>query len=94
MKVILLASAKSDLTNIFEFILPQQPKAARKVFNALIYSTQQIALFPEMGRGGRIKGTRELVLPDIPFVIVYEVVEFEIRILAVIHASREWPEKI
>ncbi|WP_246526867.1 type II toxin-antitoxin system RelE/ParE family toxin [Plastoroseomonas hellenica] len=44
-----------------------------------------------LGRRGRAKGTREFVLPDTPYIIVYRVTD-RVEILAVVHAAREWPE--
>jgi toxin ParE1/3/4 len=44
------------------------------------------------GRPGRVDGTRELVIAATPFVVVYECIEEEIGIVAVMHGSRAWPE--
>ncbi|MNL60453.1 Plasmid stabilization system protein [compost metagenome] len=43
------------------------------------------------GRLGRALGTRELVFADLPYIVVYRVSD-RVEILAVMHASREWPE--
>jgi len=47
-----------------------------------------------MGRVGRVKGTRELVLADIPYIIPYRVVGGEIEILTVMHAAQRWPRQL
>jgi toxin ParE1/3/4 len=49
---------------------------------------------PALGRPGRIIGTRELVVPDTPYIIPYRIKEDEIQILRVFHGSRKWPEKL
>jgi plasmid stabilization system protein ParE len=46
------------------------------------------------GRLGRIEGTRELVVPGLPYIILYSVAEDAILISAVIHTSRKWPKKL
>lgn len=46
-----------------------------------------------MGRVGRIRGTREAVLPDISYIIAYRVGR-DIEILTIIHASQQWPSSL
>ena len=45
------------------------------------------------GREGRVAGTRELTIPGTPFVVAYRIEKNGMRILAVLHAAREWPEE-
>jgi len=49
-----------------------------------------LADFPATGRAGRIKGTREVVLRDIPYIIPYRVGQ-DVEILTVMHAHQRWP---
>lgn len=55
---------------------------------------QNLTLFPDAGRKGRVQGTRELVIPHKPFIIAYRVQGDEIHILAVVHTTRQWPERL
>jgi len=45
---------------------------------------------PGLGRVGRVPGTRELVAHQ-NYVLVYDVVDDQVRILRVLHAARQWP---
>ena len=45
-----------------------------------------------MGRQGRAKDTRELILADTSYIIVYRTTKDRVEILALIHMAREWPE--
>jgi plasmid stabilization system protein ParE len=45
-----------------------------------------------MGRRGHLEGTRELVIPKLPYYAAYRVTENAVEILAVIHTARQWPE--
>ncbi len=47
-----------------------------------------------MGRPGRLEGTRELVLADIPYIIPYRITPSSIDILTVMHAAQEWPSNL
>lgn len=83
--------ALSDLREAEEFIRAQNPAAAATMMRRLDTAIDRLRLFPESGRRGRVGGTRELVVPDTPFVIAYRVTAGTIDILAVVHASRRWP---
>lgn len=48
-----------------------------------------LADFPATGRPGCIKGTREVVLRDIPYIIPYRVGQ-DVEILTVMHAYQRW----
>ena len=43
-----------------------------------------------MGRGGRVPGTFELVVHS-SYMVVYDIVETQVRILNVVHTARQWP---
>jgi len=45
--------------------------------------------FPEMGRPGRIPGTREWLVRRIPYVVVYAIGDSTIDILGVFHCAQE-----
>ncbi len=45
---------------------------------------------PELGRFGRINGTRELVVHR-NYILIYDVVGNMVRVLNVVHAVRQWP---
>lgn len=46
---------------------------------------------PEMGRKGRVVGTRELVISRTPFLLVYRLTEQQIEVLTFLHGSKLWP---
>lgn len=50
-----------------------------------------LAANPQLGRAGRIPGTRELILGDLPFIIVYRLMRDELQILRLLHTSQEFP---
>ncbi len=48
---------------------------------------------PRAGRQGRLKNTRELVIDDVPFVVIYRehMNANTIEILRVLHETQQWP---
>ncbi|GES47173.1 putative toxin Y4kP [Rhizobium dioscoreae] len=78
------------LDQIGEYIQKDDPDAAARVVARIVSAVDMLAEFPATGRAGRIKGTREVVLADIPYIIPYRVGQ-DIEILTVMHAHQRWP---
>jgi plasmid stabilization system protein ParE len=53
-----------------------------------------VAEFPQMGRSGRIEGTRELVISGTPYIAAYRIDGDAVRILRVLHGAQQWPDEI
>lgn len=85
--------ALNDLLEIEKYISNDNPQAAKNVVSLIWEATKLLEDHPHIGRPGRVSGTRELVIPDTPFIIPYRVVSHEIQILRVIHGARKWPKK-
>jgi toxin ParE1/3/4 len=82
------------LASIHDYIAKDSPAAASRVAAVIVQSALRLQKFPHVGRRGRIEGTRELVIPGLPYIIPYRVVDDVIQIASVIHTSRKWPEKL
>ena len=63
-------SAVNDLAKIRDFISENDPDAAGVVIDRVLRSIDQLATFPKSGRVGQISGTRELVVPGLPYIVV------------------------
>ncbi len=92
MKLKWLHLALDDLDEIAAYISRDNPDAARRMVGLLWKDVHALAGQPEMGRPGRVHGTRELVVGNTPFVVPYRVVGSEIQILRVLHGARNWPD--
>jgi len=84
--------AADDLAEIAGYISKDNPASAKRIVRRLWTAVKSLAEQPEMGRPGRVHGTRELVVSDTPFVVPYRVVGSEIQILRVLHGARDWPQ--
>jgi len=84
--------AEADLDSIADYIGQDSPVAAARVILELIDQAETLLTsHVAMGRPGRVIGTRELVIGQLPYIIPYRVREGEIEILRVLHTSRRWP---
>lgn len=92
MKVALRVAAIADLDNIHTFIAQDSPRNANKVVSRVWAVINNLILpFPEIGRVGRVPGTRELPVRGLPYLIVYEPDEARntVTILNVLHMARD-----
>jgi len=84
--------ALADLDAIQDYLAERNPAAASRLANDILDRTDGLlAANPELGRRGRVAGTRELVLPGTSYVVAYRLAG-AVEILAVMHGAREWPE--
>ena len=81
------------LDEIGAHIEKDNPAAAARVISRIVSAVDMLVEQPAMGRVGRIRGTREVVLPDISYIIAYRVDE-DIEILTIIHTSQRWPSAL
>jgi len=92
MQVVWLDDAEADLDRETDYLLARNPDAALRIARAIRAQVGRLAEHPAMGRAGRVEGTRELVIVDTPYLVPYYLKGREVRILAVIHGKRKWPE--
>jgi toxin ParE1/3/4 len=93
MEVLWLEEAIQDLKEIGRFIAEDDPAAAYRVLTKIETSGHSLLQNPHLGRQGRVAKTRELIVPGLPYILPYYIKGQEIRILAVMHTSRKWPDE-
>ena len=87
--------AEADLDDIAAYIGQDGPAAAARVVLELIDQAETLlSRHAALGRPGRVLGTRELIIGDLPYVIPYRVRDNDVEILRVLHTSRRWPDKL
>lgn len=86
-------TAAKDLDEIEEYIAEENSIAATEQILTILDQVEELLpTHPEIGRGGRTGDTRELVIVNTKFIVMYRVEEETIYILRVIHGARQWPE--
>jgi len=80
------------MESLSAYIARDNPRAAVAMVDRIVAAAEALCRHPEMGRRGRVAGTRELVVS--PFVIAYRPATNAVEILAVIHSARRWPDSL
>lgn len=94
MRVKWLRRALENLDDEATYIAKDSPRMAQDFVRHLHASAARLAEYPDMGRSGRINGTRELVITRFSYVLPYRVRKDAIEILRVFHTARKWPERM
>jgi toxin ParE1/3/4 len=91
MRVLWTRPASDDLRGIGRYIRRDNPSAARKVTDTIFAAGNSLDSMSLRGRPGRIPGTRELLFPGWPYIVVYQVWDNAVEILRVYHGAQDWP---
>ena len=85
--------ALDDLDEAEEYVAKDDPPAARAVAERILEAVEGLVAYPNLGRAGRVRETRELVISGTPFLVVYRVRLDEIQVLRLLHHARRWPSE-
>jgi addiction module RelE/StbE family toxin len=82
--------AERNLDAIERYIAQDNPAAAAKTVLKTVKRTfDQLSKHPSSGKPGRINGTRELIFPEFPYIVIYSIDKKVIFILRVFHAAQD-----
>ena len=91
MKIVLTPTANQDIEHIYNYIAKNNTTStAKKILNSIENMIDHLEKFSELGKIGRIRNTRELTIPKLPFIIVYKIYKTHIAIVSIMHTSKKW----
>ena len=88
------AAFEADLNENLDYIANDDLLEAIKVLDAIEDQAALLIDNPELGRPGRIEGTRELVISGTRLVVAYQVQGNEVQLLRLLHGSQRWPRGV
>ena len=94
MKVAWTRLALKGLDSAYGYISEENPTAAVRTIERVRKAVVAVGRHPEIGRPGRVEGTRELIISGTPFIVAYRTKANRIEVLAVIHGARRWPDEL
>ena len=84
--------AEQDLENILAHYLNEAGlQVAQSIFVRLHAQVQSLQQFSQRTRIGRVAGTRELIIPRLPYIVVIQVKADKVFVLNVVHTARKYP---
>ena len=89
MQVQWTVSADNDRKAAIDYVAKDSLTAALSQLDEIEGQTDRLADYPKLGRPGRVKGTRELVVNRTPFIVVYRIKGEIVQILRVLHGAQQ-----
>lgn len=88
-------TASEDLEGIADYLLGERlPFDTVEDYVKRIYTApQHLATLPGAGKPGRVPDTREWLVQDTPYALIYDLPPGRVRVLRVMHSSRQFPEQ-
>jgi len=94
MKVVWSKRFVRALRREYEYLRANDPINAVKVRDRIIHAADSLAQFPNRGRAWRLPEGRELVIPGLPYVLIYRVKGDQVLLASLFHTSRNWPYQV
>jgi toxin ParE1/3/4 len=93
-KLVWLRRALSDRDAQLDYIARDSIHAAIEQGDRIVHQLDLLIEHPEMGRAGRMQGTRELVISGTPFIAVYRLKPRakRLELLRILHGAQRWPQ--
>jgi toxin ParE1/3/4 len=92
MRVEWSSPAVSDLKAISEYIEHDRSlDTANRVALSIYEAAKSLGTMPYRGRIGRVENTREMVIPRLPYVVIYTVFDDRIMIVNIVHGAQKRP---
>lgn len=92
MKIVWTTLAVQDIHHIRAYVSETASmRLANHLIDTIATAINNLPQYPQLGRTGRVRRTRELPMLGTPYIVVYRVLTDSIAILAVIHTARRWP---
>lgn len=88
-----LPKAQANLEAELLYIAAEDAESAKCIALLVKARTEQLSQFPESGRMGRVLGTRELVIPQLPYILPYRIKNGVVEILRFFHTAQKLPAK-
>jgi addiction module RelE/StbE family toxin len=82
-----------DLEELAAHIAQDSERTADLVESRIHEAARLLREVPAMGRPGRVRGTRGLIVQRTSYILVYRIKSGRIRILRVFRGARRWPSR-
>jgi addiction module RelE/StbE family toxin len=92
MQVKWLKWALRNLEQARNYVFQDNPTAAQELILKIQNAANQLQNYPFMGKNGRVEGTRELIISNSPYILIYRVKEESVEVLRILHTSKRYPE--
>src|SRR5258708_9636446 len=91
MKIVWTRKASRHLRAAYDYWARERTEdAGDELLERIFAAVELLERVPEVGRRGRVLGTRALVIVSTPFLVAYRVRRGKIEIVSLLHVARQW----
>ncbi len=83
----------ADLRAAWDYIEAENEAATDRTIDRIQAAAEHLKEFPKLGRPGKVRGSRELIVSGTPYLVVYEITTDLVQIRRVLHGAQDWPPK-
>ncbi len=87
-------TAKQDLAEIFKYLMAKNILAACKTVETIEATVNLLANHPKLGRKSQKPDTRELVISDTNYIVIYQLLDTDIKIITIYHGKQDWQSRL
>jgi toxin ParE1/3/4 len=91
MVLVFAPQARIDMEELHAYMARHSPASASLALARIRKAINRLELFPNSGRQGLVEGTRELIVPRLPYRVVYQIMRDQVVIERILHTSQQWP---
>ena len=84
--------ARDDVARIRAYLKKRNPQAAKRIAGAIKQASRHIQHHPYSGREARFAGAQEFVVPRTTYILLYDVLDDYLDIIAIVDGRMEWKE--
>jgi toxin ParE1/3/4 len=90
MRVRWTVPAADDVENIKAYLDANYPHFAEPTVRTIYQRIRALKAAPHQGRPGHRRGTRELPLSPLPYIVVYAIKSDAVEVLHIYHGTQDW----
>ena len=90
MRVEWTGEAELNALDIADHIAIDSPSAALAQIREIRTQVDLLAHHPNLGRLGRVPGTRELVIARTPYIVAYRIEDESVVVIRILHGAQQW----
>ena len=94
MQLVFTPRFRNEMRKEYQYIRERNEQAAESVRERIMRSIDRLKMFPQSGRAWRLPTTMELIIPSLPYIVIYKLDGDNVVLLTLFHTARQFPPNL